>query len=99
MRGIADFWGPSALPNDREARLWAMTPALAHRGPDAAGLWYDESTGLSISELSEQGKQPMLSADRRWVVSCNGEIHRSNAEHALRPILVFQAWLDAGAPH
>ncbi|MBN1607860.1 MAG: asparagine synthase (glutamine-hydrolyzing) [Polyangiaceae bacterium] len=84
MCGITGFWGPPASRDDREARLWDMTQSLAHRGPDSAGVWYDEANGvglghrrLSILDLSEQGQQPMLSSDGRWVVAYNGEIYNS----------------------
>jgi asparagine synthase (glutamine-hydrolysing) len=59
-----------------------MTRSLAHRGPDAEGVWHDKldrcSLGhrrLSIIDTSEAGKQPMLSASGRWVVSFNGELY------------------------
>ena len=59
-----------------------MTCALAHRGPDGHGTWLDPSAGiamghtrLSIIDLSNQGKQPMVSASERYVLSYNGEIY------------------------
>ncbi len=59
-----------------------MGDVIAHRGPDDAGLWIDDSAGvglahrrLSIVDLSPQGHQPMLSADGRFVLNYNGEIY------------------------
>lgn len=59
-----------------------MTQALAHRGPDAGGVWVNASAGivlghrrLSILDLSEAGAQPMRSACGRFVVTFNGEIY------------------------
>ncbi len=59
-----------------------MTAALRHRGPDDDGLWSDAEAGiglghrrLAILDLSAAGRQPMLSADGRWVLSFNGEIY------------------------
>ncbi|HVE16960.1 MAG TPA: asparagine synthetase B, partial [Chthoniobacterales bacterium] len=58
-----------------------MTRAIAHRGPDAAGHWVEESTGvhlghrrLSIVDLSGGG-QPMWTADEKVGVIFNGEIY------------------------
>src|SRR5665647_542869 len=57
-----------------------MNRALAHRGPDDEGTWLDESISLgqrrlSIIDLSPGGHQPMLSADKRYVLVFNGEIY------------------------
>ncbi|HZP68447.1 MAG TPA: asparagine synthase (glutamine-hydrolyzing) [Pseudolabrys sp.] len=62
-----------------------MAHALAHRGPDAHGVWTDPAAGLalghrrlSILDLSAAGAQPMISADERWAISFNGEIYNAN---------------------
>jgi asparagine synthase (glutamine-hydrolysing) len=59
-----------------------MADALAHRGPDDAGVWSDPVAGvalahrrLSIVDLSPEGHQPMVSARGRYVVVFNGEIY------------------------
>ncbi len=76
MCGIAGFVGAG----DRST-LRRMTDAIRHRGPDAEGLWQDESAGvflghrrLSIVDLSG-GAQPMWTADRALGVVFNGEIY------------------------
>lgn len=65
-----------------EARAGAMAAALAHRGPDDEGVWVDAQAGvalahrrLAVIDLSPLGHQPMLSADRRWVLVFNGEVY------------------------
>lgn len=62
-----------------------MATALAHRGPDASGIWVDEARGvalahqrLSIVDLTPSGSQPMLSADQQWVVTYNGELYNTD---------------------
>lgn len=67
---------------DSEALLGAMAARMVHRGPDGSGAWVDEHAGvglahrrLSILDLSDQGAQPMVSTDGRFVISYNGEIY------------------------
>jgi asparagine synthase (glutamine-hydrolysing) len=70
----SSLFEPSILQN--------MGDAIAHRGPDANGIWYDNSVGigvchrrLSIIDLSEAGSQPMTSKSRKYVIAFNGEIY------------------------
>ena len=59
-----------------------MAVALQHRGPDHGDAWADERMGialghqrLAILDLTEEGNQPMHSADGRYVLVFNGEIY------------------------
>ncbi|MBT5469111.1 MAG: asparagine synthase (glutamine-hydrolyzing) [Nitrospina sp.] len=57
-----------------------MTDALIHRGPDDDALWIEGNVGmghrrLSIIDLSPAGRQPMVSYNKRFVLSFNGEIY------------------------
>jgi len=80
MCGIAGFisHGTSAF----EHIATRMADQISHRGPDGAGVWFDAEAGvalahrrLAILDLSDAGRQPMLSADGRFVLVFNGEIY------------------------
>jgi len=71
-----------------------MGAALHLRGPDDAGIWFDQENGvglsharLSIVDLSSSGHQPMSSLDNRWIIAFNGEIYN---HLQLRTQLEFQ---------
>lgn len=64
--------------------LFSMMDQLKHRGPDGMGHYYDVSGSyrvaighrrLSILDLSDNGRQPMISEDGNVVLSFNGEIY------------------------
>lgn len=64
--------------------LGGFLQQLRHRGPDGTGLWLEDGTGfahtrLAVIDLTEGGRQPMLSSCRRWVISYNGEIYNYRA--------------------
>jgi len=76
--GIAGVYlpGPGSAPTRDE--LIAMASALRHRGPDEHGIYRDDRCGLAHARLSiidlASGQQPMLDADREWVIAYNGEV-------------------------
>jgi asparagine synthase (glutamine-hydrolysing) len=79
MCGITGIISKKAL--DHYA-VSTMMNGLLHRGPDANGIFTDESqavalahTRLSIIDLSTEANQPFYSQDKRYVVVFNGEIY------------------------
>jgi asparagine synthase (glutamine-hydrolysing) len=63
-----------------EARLWAMTGAVRHRGPDDQDIWTDGLAGLAqarlaIIDLSAAANQPISSQDGSVWLTFNGEIY------------------------
>jgi len=59
--------------------LKQMSDTLAHRGPDAEGLFTDRNVGLAHKRLSiidvADGHQPMYSSDKSLAIVFNGEIY------------------------
>ena len=87
MCGITGFWDPSGADHAEElqTRVTAMTEPIYRRGPDDSGTWVDAQSGialgfrrLAILDLSPAGRQPMLSADDRYVIVFNGEVYNFN---------------------
>lgn len=79
MCGIAGLYYADQRPIAQSV-LDRMTDSLAHRGPDGRGTWQAAGVGLghrrlAIRDLTQDGAQPMLSADGQVVVVFNGEIY------------------------
>src|SRR5579864_3578418 len=82
MCGIAGLLLPQAsLPHaEIEARLWVMTGAIEHRGPDDQAVWTDGLAGLAqarlaVIDLSAAANQPIASQDGSVWLTYNGEIY------------------------
>ncbi len=85
MCGIAGLLQPTyrVLARDDAMQLvQRMNTCIAHRGPDADGVWADDDgrcvlgqRRLSIVDTSDAGRQPYASGDGRWWVTFNGEIY------------------------
>ena len=76
MCGLAGFTG--RLDN-RKKIIEKMMDRIVHRGPDMDGEYLGEGITLgfrrlSIIDLSEAGKQPMISDDGSTAIVFNGEI-------------------------
>ena len=84
MCGIAGFLGPPGALGENALHDLAQGAAtqLVRRGPDDEGIWLEPAAGialvfrrLAIIDLSQEGRQPMLSACGRYVMVYNGEIY------------------------
>jgi asparagine synthase (glutamine-hydrolysing) len=84
MCGITGFLTPVGRYNEEalDSMVLRMSQTLEHRGPDGFGIWSDAEAGvalahrrLSIQDLSAAGRQPMVSACGRYLITYNGEIY------------------------
>jgi asparagine synthase (glutamine-hydrolysing) len=84
MCGIVGLYttGTPLVLEPTQRAIRSMADSIRHRGPDAEGAWIDPQgrcglghRRLSIIDTSDAGRQPMISADGRWVISFNGEIY------------------------
>ena len=79
MCGIVGYWNKNGAEGSTVDK---MATEIGHRGPDDAGIWLDEGSGLalahrrlSIIDLSPAGHQPMISPCGRFILVYNGEIY------------------------
>src|SRR3954469_12717297 len=84
MCGIAGLMTLHGTKRDADPAVTAlrMTNAMPHRGPDGTDSWGDAEAGIGLSQgrlaiidLTPTGKQPMHSANGRYVISYNGEVY------------------------
>lgn len=66
--------------DNKESVVKKMSDRIIHRGPDMDGVYIDEDAALgfrrlSILDLSDSGKQPMISEDGNKILVFNGEIY------------------------
>jgi asparagine synthase (glutamine-hydrolysing) len=81
IAGIVD-WRTSTSADALRSIGEAMIETLRHRGPDAGDVWVEAEGGIALGQrrlaiigLGPGGAQPMHSADRRYVITYNGEIY------------------------
>ena len=82
MCGITGYWVRDCQPDAWLRDLPGAVQSLRQRGPDDSGTWVRTGGGvafghtrLSILDLSELGRQPMVSDDGDLVMVFNGEIY------------------------
>ena len=78
MCGITGFVNANGDAVDRSV-LELMNQAIAHRGPDDDGFFFNQNVGLAMRRLSiidlASGQQPIYNADRTKAIVFNGEIY------------------------
>lgn len=98
MCGICGIFGIEKL-NDARRRVQQMNLAMAHRGPDADGIYEGNNVvlghrRLSIIDLSTDGNQPFYSDDKRYVIVFNGEIYNYKVIRDQLSEFVFKTQTD-----
>jgi len=79
MCGIAGIYGIERIEHPEDS-IRKMTHAMAHRGPDAEGVYSGKNIvlghrRLSIIDLKEASNQPFTSLDGRYALVYNGELY------------------------
>lgn len=81
MCGITGFLTLKGTISEILPDLENATDKLRHRGPDNRQTWTNNisvglgHTRLSILDLSEEGNQPMISKNHKYIMVYNGEIY------------------------
>lgn len=81
IAGLIDL--ENTWSSEKKLRLVeAMANTMIHRGPDQSGAWQSEDgrcalshRRLSIIDLTESGRQPMVGEDGENVITFNGEVY------------------------
>lgn len=94
MCGIAGLYNYGGSERDERPDLCRVRDTMAHRGPDASGLYQSPDRRvvlghrrLSIVDLSDAGRQPMSNEDGSIWITFNGEIYNHQQHRA--PLLAM----------
>ncbi|HUB60024.1 MAG TPA: asparagine synthase (glutamine-hydrolyzing), partial [Puia sp.] len=98
MCGIAGIIHLTEQPAERST-LQRMTDSMAHRGPDADGIWIEANAALghrrlSIIDLSSAANQPFIDVSGRYIIVFNGEIYNYREVKRLIPDYAFHTTSD-----
>ena len=80
MCGIVGIYNYKSNKKVSTTALESMSEAIAYRGPDGHGYYYDHKLAfghrrLTIIDTSERANQPMSSADESHIICYNGEVY------------------------
>ncbi len=79
MCGIVGVFDLKVKSEELRPQVLEMSKNIRHRGPDWSGIYCGEKAILAHERLSivdpKSGKQPLYSADGRYVLAVNGEIY------------------------
>ncbi len=86
--------------NRQTTAIQSMTDRIAHRGPDAEGIYADHRIALghrrlAIIDLHESANQPMWDHTGRYVLIYNGEIYNYKEVKAQLPAYPFKTQSDS----
>ena len=79
MCGIVCAFELKQSSEELRPQVLDMSKSIRHRGPDWSGIFSNDKTVMAHERLAivdpTSGKQPLLSADGRYVLAANGEIY------------------------
>ena len=79
MCGIVCVFELKQSSEELRPQVLDMSKSIRHRGPDWSGIFSNDKTVMAHERLAivdpTSGKQPLLSADGRYVLAANGEIY------------------------
>ena len=80
MCGLSGIIGLNLSENDGLIMVRKMISTLAHRGPDGQKIVINKNniygfSRLAIIDLNKRSMQPMISKDKKYILSFNGEIY------------------------
>ena len=79
MCGIVCAFELKQSSEELRTQVLDMSKSIRHRGPDWSGIFSNDKTVMAHERLAivdpTSGKQPLLSADGRYVLAANGEIY------------------------
>ena len=78
MCGIAGFVSKSLNKEESQTKITNMINSISHRGPDSIGVVISNRYSCATARLSiekiKEGYQPIITEDRKYIFSFNGEI-------------------------
>ena len=82
MCGLSGIIGLNLSENDGLIMVRKMISTLAHRGPDGQKIVINKNniygfSRLAIIDLNKRSMQPMISKDKKYILSFNGEIYNA----------------------
>ena len=95
MCGIIGQFSINSKLDPAQQTIHDLTGMMTRRGPDDSGYWSDDRhcafgfRRLSILDLTDSGKQPMLTPDGRFALVINGEVYNFQE---LRAELQSKGW-------
>jgi len=79
MCGIVCAFELKQSSEELRPQVLEMSKSIRHRGPDWRGIFSNDKTVMAHERLAivdpTSGKQPLISADGRYVLAANGEIY------------------------
>src|SRR5690606_38589245 len=98
MCGIVCAFDLKEKAEELRPQLLEMAKIIRHRGPDWSGIYNNEKAIMAHERLAivdpASGKQPLVSADQRFILAANGEIYNHRELRKQFPDYTFKTESD-----